>query len=84
MKATQEQCDNFDKVADLVEKKMHGEVKVDCDKDYKDDYHIRLREIGDPDDEDGEYLDHEGYFTFEQRVFSDLDVATKWLKDQYL
>lgn len=84
MKATQQQCDNFDKVADLVEKKMHGEVKVDCHKDYKDDYHIDLREIGDPDDEYGEYLDYEGYFTFERRVFSDLDEGTKWLKDQYL
>lgn len=84
MKATQEQCDAFDIVADLVEKKMHGEVKVDCDKDYKDDYHIALREIGDEDDEDGEILDHEGYFTFVRRVFSDLDEATKWLKESYL
>lgn len=84
MKATQEQCDAFDEVADQVEKKMHGEIRIDCAPDYKQDYHVELHEIGDPDDEDGEELDSQGYFKFDSRVFSDLDEATQWLKEKYL
>lgn len=74
---------DFDEIADAVEKKLHGDVRILCDRDYEGKWHIDVQEIAD-DDEEEEYVNDDGYFSIRTHVADNLEDAAKWLKQYYL
>lgn len=78
--------DNFNKVVDLIESKLHGDVRIVFDVDYKNELHVEVQEVADEDDEDpwGDPCD-DGWFTInEKRGLKNYAEATRWLESQYL
>lgn len=82
------EAEHFDLVADRIEAKLHGDVRILVDKNWDGTWHVEVQEIAEEgaEDEDGwEDITSDGYFTInEKRDCSSLAMAALWLEGQYL
>lgn len=77
--------ENFNLVADRIEAKLHGDIRIVVEKDYKGELHVEVQEIADEDDEEGwESITWDGWFTInEKRGLKSYAEATAWIESLY-
>lgn len=78
--------DQFNEVADRVEKELHNEVQVIIDQNWDGTWHVEVQERTEEEDEE-DWACHcvDGWFTInEKRDCKSPDEAAQWLENQYL
>ena len=79
--------DNFNLVADRIEAKLHGDIRIVVEANYKGELHVEVQEIADEGDEfeDGwENITSDGWFTInEKRGLKNYAEATAWIESLY-
>lgn len=81
-----DELENFNEVADRVEKELYNDVKIVIDKNWDGTWHVEVQERAEEEDEEDWACNcTDGWFTVqEKRNCMSPDEAAKWLESQYL
>lgn len=83
--SVQEELDNFEEVADQIEKRLNGDVRIVIDQNHDKTWHVEVQETAEEEDEDDwACYTNDGWFTInEKRNCASVTEATLWLEANY-